>query len=264
MKKNISDFYEVLCSKYPEIGTNSYSRYHTGTDPSSLVSYFKSLSDPNFRQLISEPHWNSYPIYTCHSNKKDLNIKNFYFLINVAVGRLVYTSPKYRKTFIEKSEGIFRISTIGHTLGKEKLKAAKIGLTSRDTRLRKLAVSILPVKDLTDAVNSEKNSSVLNRLASRVGYLNMINAEKSSSQRWSRSRAFLNDKFNQDEISEIVTKLTSGKSAPIYEMDLLKKIIYHVPASELAFYLDVFNKLPNANKEYKTIFLSKMTGNSDV
>jgi hypothetical protein len=182
----------------------------------------------------------------------------------VAVGRLVYTSPKYRKTLIEKSEGIFRISTIGHTLGREKLKAAKIGLTSRDTRLRKLAASILPVKDLTEAVNSEKNSAVLNRLASRVGYLNMINAEKSSSQRWSRSRAFLNDKFNQDEISEIITKIASGKSSPIYEMDILKKIIYHVPASELAFYLDVFNKLPNANKEYKTIFLSKMTGNSDV
>lgn len=266
MKQHLSKFYDLLCNNHPDIGKNSYHRYSHNMDPSDVVSYLQSLSDADFIKLISDTHWNSYPLYTCGwGEKKEVNPKNYYNLISQAVGRMIFSSPKYRKIFIEKSEGIFRISTIGHTLGKEKLKAAKSGLTSKDTRVRKLAVNLLPVKDLMEIVNSEKNSAVLNRLSIRIGYLNMVSAERSSSQRWNRSRAFLNSDFDQNEISDIANKLISGKTSPVYDMDLLKKIAYHVPASELAFYLDIFNKLSNAHhKELKSIFITKMTGKADV
>jgi len=265
MKQHLSKFYDLLCNNYPDIGKNVYSRYNQNMDSSDVVTYLQSLSDADFVKLISDTHWNYYPIYTCGwGERKEVNPKNYYCLINQAVGRMIFSSPKYRKIFIEKSEGIFRISTIGHTLGKEKLKAAKAGLTSKDTRVRKLAVNLLPVKDLMEIVNSEKNSAVLNRLSARIGYLNMINAERSSSQRWNRSRAFLNSEFDRNEISDIASKLVSGKTSPVHDMDLLKKIAYHVPASELAFYLDIFNKLPGTNKEIKNIFIAKMTGDPNV
>lgn len=265
MKQHLSKFYDLLCNNHPDIGKNSYHRYSHNMDPSDVVSYLQSLSDADFIKLISDTHWNSYPLYTGWGEKKEVNPKNYYNLISQAVGRMIFSSPKYRKIFIEKSEGIFRISTIGHTLGKEKLKAAKSGLTSKDTRVRKLAVNLLPVKDLMEIVNSEKNSAVLNRLSIRIGYLNMVSAERSSSQRWNRSRAFLNSDFDQNEISDIANKFISGKTSPVYDMDLLKKIAYHVPASELAFYLDIFNKFSNAHhKELKSIFITKMTGKADV
>ena len=270
MKKHISDFYNYLTTNHPDYVNKNY--YHSSKIKHSsgtikLVNHLRSLPIPDFRKLISDPHWNSYPLFTIYYGKNatpELNPKNYFRFINMAVKQMIFVDHKYRKEFVENSEGAFRVSTIQHTLGKEKLKAAKLGLKSRDVRVRKLAVKLLPVKDLMPIVNSEKNSSVISKLSHRIGYLNMIKVEKNSSYRYKRSHAFLNDEFDGDEIRDILSKREMGKSSIFYERDILNKVAYHIPPSELPFYLDVLNKLSSFDEDAKKLFLAKLTGHSDA
>jgi hypothetical protein len=270
MKKHISDFYNYLTTNHPDYANKNYyysSKINHNDGTTKLVSHLRSLPIADFRKLISDPHWNSYPLFTINYGKGaavEPNPKNYYRFINMAVKQMIFVDHKYRKEFMENSEGAFRISTIGNTLGKEKLKAAKIGLKSRDVRVRKLAAELLPIKDVMSIVNSEKNYSVLSKLSRRIGYLNMIKVEKNSSYRYKRSHAFLNDEFDGDEIRDILSKREMGKSSTFYERDILQKVAYHISTSELPFYLDVLNKLSSFDEDGKRLFLAKLTGHSDA
>lgn len=266
MKKHISDFYDHLSTNYPNIGKSRYSNNDALQLASDkLFEHMKSLSATEFRAIISDRHWNSYPTYTfSHNSFTVVNLKNYYSIISKAVKKLIYTSAKHKKDLITLSAGVFRIATINSALGKDKLKAARIGLKSRDTRARKLAVNILPVKDLLEIVNTEKNAAILNRLSIRIGYINMLDVEKSSGYRYNRSRAFLNDEFNAEEIRELVQKKEAGDKIPFYEQDIFRKLTYHISEDEVPFYLDLFNKLSQSDRETKKIFLAKLTGRGNA
>lgn len=266
MKKHISDFYDHLSTNYPDVGRNRYSnRDAIQIASDKLFEHMKSLSTTEFRALISDRHWNSYPIYTCgYTQFPAINLKNYYCIISRAVTKLIYTSAKHKKDLIALSAGAFRIATINSALGKDKLKAARIALKSRDSRARKLAVNILPVKDLFQILNTEKDKSILNRLSIRIGYINMLDVEKSSGYRYNRSRAFLNDEFNAEEIRELVQKKEAGDKIPFYEQDIFRKLTYHISEDEVPFYLDLFNKLSQSDKETKKIFLAKLTGRGNA
>ncbi len=266
MKKHISDFYDHLSTNYPDVGRNRYSnRDAIQIASDKLFEHMKSLSTTEFRVLISDRHWNSYPIYTCgYTQFPAINLKNYYCIISRAVTKLIYTSAKHKKDLIALSAGAFRIATINSALGKDKLKAARIALKSRDSRARKLAVNILPVKDLFQILNTEKDKSILNRLSIRIGYINMLDVEKSSGYRYNRSRAFLNDEFNAEEIRELVQKKEAGDKIPFYEQDIFRKLTYHISEEQVPFYLDLFNKLSQSDKETKKIFLAKLTGRGNA
>lgn len=264
MKKHISDFYQHLIANdrfyRPSYGNPQAQKLHL------LLSHLQSLPVAEFRKLISDPHWNSYPTYVYSYRKNDdaPNPRGHYLAISRVVKTLILISDKYRGELIRHSEGIFRMATISHTLGGDKLKAAKLGIKSRDTRVRKLSAKILPVKDLIPMLETEKNSSVLNKLASRIGSLNMIEAGKRSRYRWNRSEAFVNDSLDMEEIRSFLTKKSEGKSVPVYDRDILTKVIYHLSASELPFAFDVLNGFADRNSELKAIFMAKLTGQNDA
>ena len=264
MKKHLSEFYSHLTTKHE----SQHYRYglHKDARPDLLASHLQSLSLPEFRKLVSDPHWNSYPTYTWQNGtaKNSSNPKEYYTLISRAVKMMVVVSPKYREELIKHSEGIFRMATINSSLGKDKLKAARIAIKSRDTRVRKLAVKILPVKDLTPMLETEKDSSVLNKLAGRIGSLNMIEAGRRSKYRWSRSEAFYNDSLDMDEIRSFLEKKSSGKTIPVYEHNILTKVVYHLAASELPFALDVLEAFSSKDAEAKSLFMAKLTGQNDA
>lgn len=264
MKKHLSEFYSHLTTKH-ESQHYRYG-YHKDARPDLLASHLQSLSLPEFRKLVSDPHWNSYPTYTWQNGtaKNSSNPKEYYNLISRAVKMMVVVSPKYREELIKHSEGIFRMATINSSLGKDKLKAARIAIKSRDTRVRKLAVKILPVKDLTPMLETEKDSSVLSKLAARIGPLNMIEAGRRSKYRWSRSEAFYNDSLDMDEIRSFLEKKSSGKTIPVYEHNILTKVVYHLAASELPFALDVLEAFSSKDAEAKSLFMAKLTGQNDA
>lgn len=267
MKAHIEAFYNHLSTDFPEWGRGRVRYYNQGRikDYSSLANHLSSMSLSDLKTLISDKHWNSYPLY-CYGggDSSFINTRRYFNLISNTVKHLVFASDKYRKLFIKESEGIFRIATINSCLGKDKLKAAKVGIKSGDARARKLSVSLVPVSDLTAMIGTETRSDIQNKISGRIGYLNMIPTEKKSRSRWNRSRAILNSEFNPDEMKEIIQRGLDGKGLFVYDRDLLTNLTYNVDASSAPFYLDLFQKLCESDAVMKQIFLKKLTGKSHV
>lgn len=267
MKAHLEAFYNHLSTNFPEWGRGRVRYYDQGRlkDYSSLAGHLSAMSLSDLKTLISDKHWNSYPLY-CYGGRDSniINTRLYFNLISNTVKHLVFVSDKYRKLFIKESEGIFRIATINACLGKDKLKAAKVGLKSGDVRARKLSVSLVPVSDLTSMIGTETRSDIQHKISGRIGYLNMIPTEKKSRSRWNRSRAILNSEFNPDEMKEIIQRGLDGKGLFVYDRDLLANLTYNVDASSAPFYLDLFQKLCEADPVMKQIFLKKLTGKSDV
>jgi hypothetical protein len=270
MKKHLSDFYNHLTSVHKTMSGRLWN--HNPEDRSAsrdvLAQYFESLKIEDFRKLIKDPHWNSYPSYTYYYNKlKKDNVpdpRDYFDLIFSAVEKLIFSSKKHREELIKNSNGIFRVITINTTIGKDKLRSARGALTCRDIRARKLAAALLPVGELIKHISSEKDPAIKHRIFSRVGYLNAIDETKDSRSRYIRSRAFLNDTFDPNEIREISEEIEDGKQSVYFERDVMKKFVYHITSEESVFYIDILKNMLSKDKDLKEIFMKKLTGKSYV
>jgi len=230
-----------------------------------IANHLASMSDKNLKSLISDKYWNSYPLYTYYrTSGSGSNPKGYYSLIGSAVKYLMLVSQKHRKVFSDHAGGAFRIATINGTLGQDKLKAAKKGLTSGDARVRKLAVSLVPVSDLKEIIKTEKRADVLNSISKRVGYINMSHIEIESRYRWNRSRALANSRFDPDFTRDLLQKKKAGKTIPFYERDVFTNMVYNLDSNSAAFYLDIFRELSSCDPQLKAAFLQKLTGKSGV
>jgi len=250
---------------------DNWNNEHNSANSVALNNYLTSLSKPELKKLISDPHWNSYPEYVYYKsmntrNSTTHNPKDYFRIINPAIKQLLYSSFEYRKFFIKNSDGIFRIITINSTLGADKITAVKNGILSRDTRVRKLAATSAPISFLVKNLSNEKNSSVLSIYCKRIGHVNIPKALLSSPYRYHRSQAFLQDSFNKDEISELLMIKKSGGNIPFFDHIIVEKLAYHLSPEEIPFYLDAFRAFDGKHSNYlaRKIFLSKLTGNSDV
>ncbi len=259
MAQNIS-----FCDHWDNAGNSS--------NYDKINRYLTLLSKSDLKKLISDPHWNSYPEYVYYRNmntgaSKSHNTRDYFRVISPAIKQLIYSSAEYRKFFINNSDGIFRIITIGSTLGSDKIAATKKGILSRDVRVRKLAANSVPVSFLMKNISHEKNSSVLTIYAKRIGYVNVPKSLRASSYRYDRSQAFLNDTFDKDEILELLAAKKAGTTIPFFDHSIIEKLAYHLSAEEIPFYLDafrVFDNKNNSNYLARKVFLSKLTGSSDV
>jgi hypothetical protein len=92
----------------------------------------------------------------------------------------------------------------------------------------------------------------------------MIEEGKNSRSRYTRSRSFLNDIFDPDEIREISEKRIAGEQIVHLERDIIRKFVYHIDSKNCVFYVDVLKNLISNDKEMKEIFMKKLTGKSYV
>ena len=257
---------KYLVDNHPSHGITPYRHY--GDEKSlkyvSLVNYFTSMTDSDLKSLISDRYWNSYPLYLYYRGSENPpNPRNYYSFISAAVKHLIFVNKKYRKIFIDHSDGAFRVATINATLGRDKLKSAKKGLVSGDARVRKLAVSLVPVSDLKEIMKTEKRADVLNSISKRVGYLNMLHVEINSRYRWNRSRALANSEFNPDFTREVIATKRTGANS-FYDRDVFNNLVYNVDSDSAAFYLDIFRELSKTDSSLRAAFLEKLTGKSNV
>ena len=268
MTPQTKSFLKHLIDHYSNYGVNTYRPYPYSDEKHlkciAVANHLASMSDQDLKALVSDRHWNSYPLYVYYrGSDTSPNPKNYYPFISAAVKHLVLVSQKHRKFFTDHTVGAFRIATINGTLGRDKLKAAKKGLTSGDARVRKLAVSLVPVSDLKEIMKTEKRADVLNSISKRVGYLNMLHVEVNSRYRWNRSRAFANSEFNPDFTREVIATKRTGANS-FYERDIFNNLVYNVDSESAAFYLDIFRELSNSDDSLKAAFLQKLTGKSSV
>ncbi len=245
-------------------------RYHTkrwsNIEPrlcTSVAEYITSLSDSDLKSLVSDKHWNSYPTFVYYNGNEQSymsNTRRFYSVIAHAVKFVVYSNSKLKNLLIKNSDGIFRMATINACLGKDKIKASRFGLKSNDTRVRKLAVTLLPIRDVEEHLKTEKSNDIKYRIEKRIGYLNMLNYEINSPYRYIRSRAIANSDFDPEMIREIVKKKKEGNGNKFYDTDVLASVVYNVDSASAAFYLDIFREFSDADPMLKKAFLSKLSG----
>ena len=249
-----------------ELDKNYNTRRWSNVDPrfcTTIAEYMSSLSDSDLKSLVSDRYWNSYPTFVYYGgNEKDYmsNTRRFYSVIAHVVKFVVYSNSKLKNFLIKNSDGIFRMATINACLGKDKIKASRFGLKSNDTRVRKLAVTLLPIRDVEAHLKIEKNNDIKYKIEKRIGYLNMLDHEINSPYRYIRSRAIANSNFDPEMIREILKKKKEGNGNKFYDTDVLASVVYNVNSTSAAFYLDIFRELSDADPLLKKAFLSKLSG----
>jgi hypothetical protein len=230
-----------------------------------IAEYLSSLSTSDFKKLISDRYWNSYPCYICtYGEAALLDPRRFGTQIFSAIRILSFSNKSLRSELIKSAEGIFRMAIINHSLGKDKIKAARAGLKSSDIRVRKLAINILPVKDVAKHLPNEKNKDVLCRIEKRIGYLNMLEYEVISEYRWNRSRAIAHAGFNPDLVRDHIQKKKAGGGNRYYDRDVFASMVYNVDSSSAPFNLDIFEALSGSDEVLKKAFLAKLVGKIHV
>lgn len=260
MKPNIHNFLDRLNEFTKASGSSNRYRENPKV-ASSIAEHLVSLSPSDFKKLISDRYWNSYPTYiTSYGEDWHSNPRRFFNSICSAVKLIIYSNDKLKNELIKNSEGIFRISTIRSCLGKDKLKASKIALKSGDVRVRKLAVGIVPIRDVERHLGVEKSEDVKLRIEKRIGYLNMLDHQINSSSRWYRSRAIANCGFDQDFVRDHIQKKKAGGGNRYYDRDVFASMVYNVDHASAAFYLDIFKELCSSDDVLKQAFLSKLAG----
>lgn len=263
MKPHVTEFLDHLTSNFTKSNGSYYPQNEHLKDFAKCANHISSMTRKELKTLISDKYWNSYPTYVHYNSRSTtVNPKSYYNLIFRSVKNIVYSNPSLRQFFINHSQGIFRIATINSCLGRDKLKAAKVGLKCSDARARKLAVGLVKTSDIKGLLATEKRPDILNKISIRLGYLNMLDQEMTSRYRWNRSRAFLNSDFSADELRELLQKKKNGENIPFYDRDMFSNFAYNIDAQSVAFYLDIFTELSSSDAEIKNIFLNKLTGRS--
>lgn len=267
MNKQSKAFMAHIIEKYPKAPAN-IRKYGGKPDKKylSVVNHLVSLPIKDFRALISDPFWNSYPLYSwgIWPQPKDpnyVNKKGFYGLILLAVKNLVYIKEEHRKLLVSASTGVFHIATIDECLASDKLKAAKRGLSSSDSRIRKRAASLCSIKDISARLPAEKDPTVREKIIKRIGYLNCIDeAIKPENRRWYRYQPLRNSPFSKEDAENYEV----GKSASQEAEAMLVKIVYHTSKEDSLFFIDILDKV-NSSVAFgvRDIYASKITGEFD-
>lgn len=271
MNKEITDFYEMMIKVFPAKDRGYASVSASEKNIALMSQYMTSLSPKSFGRLISDKHWNSYPLYYhnyygTNPDKAVLN-RSYSSILSFVIKYIIYTEPAHKKILIEKSTGIFRVMTINHCIGDDKRRAARISLKLGDIRARKLAVEILPVVTINKHLAIETNKVVRKKILNRVGYLNITEDQSKLFGNYIKNMVFMNSKFHKDEMDIKTEKIlleAKDKKAKL-QQEIMLKISYYIENKDTVFYLDLFQYI-SANLSYndKQIFLKKLTGKGVV
>lgn len=229
----------------------------------SVVNHLVSLPLSDFKALISDPFWNSYPLCSWGSwpqptDPNYVNKKGFYGLISLAVKNLVYIKEDYRKILVSSSTGVFHIATIDKCLAADKLKAAKRGLSSPDSRIRKRAAALCSVKDIAARLPLEKDPTVREKIIKRIGYLNCIEeAVKPINAGYYRRAPLKNSDFSKAELDNYDSSRDKGS---LEEYALLEKMIYHLPKEDMLFHIDLIKAATKISPVLGQLLEKKLAG----
>lgn len=220
---------------------NKYqTNYYSVTEDADfkVAGYLASLSKSDFKLLISDKSWNSYPTYTI--NRIGNSARDYFQILFRATRHLIYSNNSLKKMIIDHSTGIFRISAIKICLGQDKVIAAKKSLKQGDSRARKCAVRILPINDIRKHYPFERESSARRIIVDRIGFVEMSEIEeKKSTEHYYLNRNFLNNKFSIQKIEEVIDQGFVVNNLKINKTSIIQKLCYYLSPEESVFFLNL-------------------------
>lgn len=244
--------------------TNAYSV--SEENDYKLAAYISSLSKKDFKALISDRYWNTYPTY-CYIKSGIDSGRGYYHLIFRAIRHLIYSSSHHKNAVINHGTGIFRMFAIQICLGNDKVVAAKKSLVQGDSRARKHAARILPIGDIKKHYHVERDSTIRTIIVNRIGFVEMAEMEESKSKdHYLLYKNFLNSKFSIDKIEDAIGKNFIINSVKLNKTSVIQKLCYYLEPQEAIFFLNLIKDNPTSKYERWVIkaFMDKVTGNSSV
>lgn len=150
-KKCTVDFLGVMSE-----GVSEATQYRFEYDFRKICIYLESLSFSDRKSIFSDSYWNKYPKYVYWKQFGKENIRSHGRGLKLLTKYLSSNKHKYPNTYksvLNYSKGIILNFAIDSFSGKEKLKLAKNGIDSKDTRVRKVAARILPLNMIKSMVD---------------------------------------------------------------------------------------------------------------
>lgn len=247
---------------------NYQKNYYSASEDADykLASYLSSLSSKDFKALISDRYWNTYPTY-CYVRTNSDTGRGYYPILFRATRYLIYSNSQLKKLILNFSTGIFRIFAIQVCLGNDRVVAARKALKQSDSRARKRAAKLLPIRDIKIHYHLEKNSSIREIIVNRIGFIEMAEMEESkATSHYLLYRNFLNSKFSMQKIEEAIDQNFLINSIKLNKTSIIQKLCYYLEPQEAVFFLNLIKD--NSTTKYDSwivkAFMSKVTGNQST
>ena len=247
---------------------NYQGSYYSASEESDykLAFYLSSLSKKDFKELVSDTYWNKYPTYTYVRASSDTG-RGYYGVIFRAIRHLIYSNSKTKSLIINFGTGIFRIFAIQICLGNDRVLSARKALKQGDSRARKRAVKILPIKDIRKHYPLEKDSAIRGIIVDRIGVIEMAEMEEAKAKNhYLLYKNFLNSKLSMQKIEEAMEHNFVVNGIKLNKTSIIQKLCYYLEPKEAVFFLNLIKD--NSTSRYDNwvikAFMEKITGNPSV
>lgn len=208
-KKDTIEFLNVLVSN-----SNKASNYAFGYNVRNICLYLESLSSLSRKSIFSDCYWNKYPKYVSWKDHKPENVKSHGHGLKKLLGYLASNKHRYPNTYksvVLNSKGIILNFAIESFSGKDKMSLAKRGLTSVDSRVRKVSARILPIK-MIEPLIGDSDWGVRAIVATRISPSAKPDLFLNSKNSFARVDAISASDFSKDTIFKMIAERSSSNS----------------------------------------------------
>lgn len=249
INKPYDEFLKLLLSLKTENATYRW-QAPIYSDQSRVLDHWKTLSDRAKVAIVKDSRWNHYPIWAYSGSTA--RQKKFGQVLCKLTATVCY-SQSDRKILVNHSQGIFAVHTLESVSSDERIRMSKRLIESKDQRVRRRVVGILPAKVI---IKMFKNKSILSikgnlrtKLVARIGFDNcyreFLPTNLYNRPSWLERKAL--KLASREDLDSIILQIKSESSGAI-AADILEEIIKKLSAEEVIFFLGDIKNNKRAEK----------------
>ncbi len=219
------------------------SRWSSNLEASSIRDIIDSFSNKELKEIFSDPYWIRYPVYKYHNTSAERgyggSIRNF------VVSMIKYNLPQ-KDILYSHSNGIFARFAIDLATSDVKHRLLRRLTKSSDSRVRKQAAKLLPVKDAIHLLKDPDSSircAVKSRLLNEPKYIHLLDDGKDP---WYLSQAYPSFNLSSERVKAEIERIrqTPPLNGRKYWLNysnqrILANLLSRLTNQELLFYVDL-------------------------
>jgi hypothetical protein len=169
----------------------------SGWNSSNTRELIGSLNISDFKEIFSDPYWNNYPCYYYrgpHNKKHGQTIHSI-------VRHIINANTELSNLLYKHSCGLFLKYTLQLCPPSKRVSLSKRGLTSKDTRVKKLSLKYSPIREVIKAASSQNGE--IRRIAKErilrdgTKHIHLLDDERDL---WYMMKAFPSFKLSEEEV----------------------------------------------------------------
>jgi|10_taG_2_1085330.scaffolds.fasta_scaffold69946_2 hypothetical protein len=212
---------------------NQRSYYFHGWDSDKCISALLKYSEADIKSIVSSSYWNRYPTWSSSTAK-------VYGPAIMQILRAASKSyPRLLSYVATHGSGIWLCYAIDYSSGKDRLKAAKRGIKSSDSRVRLRSARVIPTSALKKHLG-DKNDSVRRIVTSRLGIENCYKHLLDSKDSWTRLQAVRAAPLEEFDYDGIIAKALENNGYISWrDKSMITSIVSRMDKKDLLYALDI-------------------------